>query len=211
MFPSTKRSHLADLSRWSESVFLLLSCTSTPLWTMGGDSEEGKDDGELQVEYLVLYLGIWSFDSIKTVSLACILQREGKPYKVRQYCPSSSQVRLCNVRCMDCEGFFPASGVVKYGKKHKCRPCHASYRYVRDNTSNWENMTNEQRRRAVVANRCENQRGRARKLHASHQVFGVVLLSCTCLGYVGVVATKPHYLYPKLGVPLQGLSDPECF
>ena len=34
---------------------------------MGGDSEEGKDDGELQVEYLVLYLGIWSFDSIKIV------------------------------------------------------------------------------------------------------------------------------------------------
>ena len=112
---------------------------------------------------------------------------------------------------MDCEGFFPASGVVKYGKKHKCRPCHASYRYVRDNTANWENMTNEQRRRAVVANRCENQRGRARKLHASHQVFGVVLLSCTCLGYVGVVATKPHYLYPKLGVPLQGLSVSKCY
>ena len=117
---------------------------------------------------------------------------------------------------MDCEGFFPASGVVKYGKKHKCRPCHASYRYVRDNTNNCENLNNDQRRRAVVANRFENQRGRARKLQASHQVFGALGLPfklhlfgvCCGCGYKAAVIIYICVCFKnsKVGVPLQGCS-----
>lgn len=58
---------------------------------------------------------------------------------------------------------------VKYGRQWKCRPCHGSYRFVRDNDPHWNSMNAEQRKRAVVANRSESQRGRARKLIATHQ------------------------------------------
>lgn len=61
--------------------------------------------------------------------------------------------------------------MIKYGKRFKCRPCHSSYRFVRDNTANWDKMNAEQRRKAVVANRCESSRGKARKLTATHKVL----------------------------------------
>ena len=64
-------------------------------------------------------------------------------------------------------------GVVKYGAKYKCRPCHCSYRFVRDNNPKWSTMTGEQRRKAIVANRSEGQRGKARKLTTGHKAFRV--------------------------------------
>ena len=77
------------------------------------------------------------------------------------------------LRCMDCEAFFGMSGVVKYGAKYKCRPCHCSYRFVRDNNPRWNQMSGEQRRKAIVANRSEAQHGKARKLTAEHKAFRV--------------------------------------
>ena len=78
------------------------------------------------------------------------------------------------LRCMDREEFFPSSLTVKYGKKYKCRQCHASFRFVREQLPEWETMTHEQRRKAVVANRTENKRGKARKLMAIHKALGRV-------------------------------------
>ena len=73
------------------------------------------------------------------------------------------------LRCMDCDRQSPVTDAVKYGRQWKCRPCHASYRYVRDNDSSWSSMNAEERRNAVLANRCETQRGVTRKLVAQHK------------------------------------------
>ena len=65
---------------------------------------------------------------------------------------------------------FVATAMIKYGKKFKCKPCHASYRFCRDNMSEWDELNQEQKRKAIVANRTESQRGKARKLNATHKV-----------------------------------------
>ena len=84
------------------------------------------------------------------------------------------------LRCTDCDAFFGVSDAIKYGRTWKCRPCHASYRYVRDNDPQWTSMNAEQRRKAILANRTESKRGVTRKLISAHKVgfeFNYILIS----------------------------------
>ena len=102
----------------------------------------------------------------------CCLFWDEKQHQTTMY----NSTPTAMLRCMDCGDFFTMSNVVKYGAKHKCRPCHCSYRFVRDNNPRWSQMNGEQRRKAIVANRSEGQRGKARKLTTDHKVrvYGAV-------------------------------------
>ena len=72
-------------------------------------------------------------------------------------------------RCMDCREIFDIKAVYKYGKNWKCKPCHSSWRWCRDNDPSWGSYNAEQKRLTVVANRKASARGTARKLIAQHK------------------------------------------
>lgn len=73
---------------------------------------------------------------------------------------------------MDCREIFDIKEVYKYGKNWKCKPCHASWRWCRDNDPGWGSYNAEQKRLTVVANRKASARGSARKLIAQHKASG---------------------------------------
>lgn len=81
-------------------------------------------------------------------------------------------------RCADCEDIFPMTEAIKYGRKWKCKPCHSSYRWCRDHDPAFSTYNAEQRKKTIVANRQDSQRGVARTLVATHQDDGTVLNFC---------------------------------
>ena len=77
---------------------------------------------------------------------------------------------VLKVTCQDCKNLYVISQAIKYGRHWKCRQCHSSYRFCRDNDPAWHTYNAEEKRQATVANRSVSQRGVARQLVSTHNV-----------------------------------------
>ena len=79
---------------------------------------------------------------------------------------------------------IPPSDRHAYGKFFKCKCCHSSYRFCRDNVQGWDKLSNESKRSYIVANRTEkSSRGKKRTLVAAQSASclkRLVLAECPC-------------------------------
>lgn len=67
-------------------------------------------------------------------------------------------------QCVDCKGMFEEDQCQKYGARMKCKSCHSSYRYLRDNMTGWNKLTAEEKRAHIVQNRDKGGRGKKREI-----------------------------------------------
>ena len=77
------------------------------------------------------------------------------------------------VGCMDCKDNFDVELMHKYGTHFKCKWCHSSYRFCRDNVPSWSTLSAENKAAYVVANRKSGGRGKKRELVAAQCVLGL--------------------------------------
>ena len=71
---------------------------------------------------------------------------------------------------MDCAASFDPDNAYKYGQQWKCKPCHSSQRWLRENDPDWNNKTPQQKKELIVANRDHGGRGSARQMQKVHKV-----------------------------------------
>lgn len=63
---------------------------------------------------------------------------------------------------MDCD--VPTLHGHQYGGKVKCKDCHSSYRFCRENVPEWGDLTPEDRKKYILKNKGKGGRGRKRVL-----------------------------------------------
>ena len=103
---------------------------------------------------------------------------DGGPHDEREDGPQDRLVSVSSgvaapphlVQCMDCEGMLEMKLCHKYGCKYKCKSCHSSYRFCRDNVSNWSSLSRENHKAYILANRDKGGRGKKRQLVAAQAV-----------------------------------------
>ena len=65
----------------------------------------------------------------------------------------------------------PIEETQKYGKHLKCCGCHSSYRFCRDNVSNWSKLSPEEKREYIRRNKGQGGRGKKRELVSATYVL----------------------------------------
>ena len=83
---------------------------------------------------------------------------------------------------MDCD--VPTLHGHQYGAKVKCKDCHSSYRFCRENVPDWGDLTPEDRKKYILKNKGKGGRGKKRVLQKLDE-DSKLDLSALVLYYVG--------------------------